>query len=383
LGCLKLKEIPAMKKKLYRKLRKSLNRLYGKFKKRSFRRRLKLLVAALCGLMRKKYPYMSCLGYGLPQKIIAHSKEKSMKSFLENKWTDYETFYRPFIEQSLQEIFAIPAYQSKIELVMDGSKMGNSHMALMISLRYKNRGIPLVWTVRKKPKGHFSTQVHTDLFAEVLLLIKPFLQPQTQVVFMGDGEFDSPELQDACVNANWNFVFRTSCNSVFYENDDRFQPKDLTVNHQLDFYFVANTEFSKKRRKNVNLVYWHDNEYNEPLPLISDLDEPLDIMAYYRKRYSVEAMFKDMKSTTFNVHKTRLKKAYSISNLIMVAAIALILTIKVGQKYEKSELRPFVNRIRADRKVNTHISFGRDFIDYCLDHSESFNFSYQFSKNSS
>lgn len=55
-----------MKKKLYRKLRKSLNRLYGKFKKRSFRRRLKTLVAALCGLIRKKLPYLSCLGYGLP-----------------------------------------------------------------------------------------------------------------------------------------------------------------------------------------------------------------------------------------------------------------------------------------------------------------------------
>lgn len=372
-----------MKKKLYRKIRKTLNRLYGRFKKRSFRRRLKLLVAAICGLMRKKKPHLSCLGYGLPQKIIAHSKEKAMKIFLENKWVDYHTFYRPFIDQTLREIFAIPAYQCKIELVIDGSKIGSSHMGLMISLRYKNRGIPLVWVVHKKPKGHFSTQVHIDLFTEVVKLLRPFVQPKTKVVFMGDGEFDSPELQDACAAESWNFVFRTSCNSVFYENDNRFQPKDLSVDETLDFCFVSNTEFSQKRRKHVNLVYWHDNQYDEPIPLISDLDEPLDIMAYYQKRYSVEAMFKDIKSTTYNIHKTRLTKTYSISNLIMVAAMALILTIKVGQKYQESNLRPYINRVRTDKKVNTLISYGRDFIDYCLDHGENFNFSYQFSKNSS
>jgi len=94
-------------------------------------------------------------------------------------------------------------------------------------------------------------------------------------------------------------------------------------------------------------------------------------------------MFKDMKSTTFNLHKTRLTKSYSIANLILVAAIALVLTIKVGHKYRDSPLRPFINRIRKDKTVNTLISFGRDFIDYALDNGEKLSFFYIFSKNSS
>ena len=333
--------------------------------------------------MRKKKPHMSCLGYGLPQKITAHSQQKKMKGFLENKWFAHDTFYIPFLTEVLREIFQIKSYRRQIKLVIDGSKMGSSHMALMISLWFEGRGIPLVWTVHKKPKGHFKTAVHIDLFQQVKDLLQPHLQANQQVIFMGDGEFDSPELQQNCVLAGWDYVFRTSCNSVFFENGNRFQPKDVAVSEKHDLHFIPNTEFSEKRYKNVNFVLWHNRQYEEALPLISNLEEPIDIIDAYACRYSIEGMFKDMKSTTFNLHKTRLTKSYSIANLILVAAIALVLTIKVGHKYRDSPLRPFINRIRKDKTVNTLISFGRDFIDYALDNGEKLSFFYIFSKNSS
>lgn len=383
MGSLKLKEQPAIKKILYRKLRKKLRRTYAKYQKRSFRRRLKLLISALCGLIRKKKPFMSCLGYGLPQKITAHSQQKTMKNFLENKWFAQDTFYEPFITEVLQEIFRLKGYREKIKLVIDGSKMGSSHMALMISLWFEGRGIPLVWIVKKKPKGHFKSKVHVDLLQEAEELLRPYLSNKQEVIFMGDGEFDSTKLQDACESVGWNFVFRTSCNSVLYENDNPFQPKDITVNKDQHFTSINGIEFTKDRRKNVNFVLWHEPEYEEALPLISNLEEPIDIIEAYRKRYSIEGMFKDMKSTTFYLHKTRLTKTHSISNLILIGAIALVLVIKVGCKYKNSSLRPYINRLRHGRVVNTFITYGRDFIDYCLDNGEKISFSYKFSKNTS
>lgn len=379
----KTKEQPAIKKKLYRKLRKKLRRTYAKFQKRSFRRRLKLLIAAVCGLMRTRKPYMSSLGYGLPQKITAHSQEKTMKGFLENKWIAQDTFYEPFIGEVLKEIFALKGYKEKIRLVIDGSKMGSSHMALMISLWFEGRGIPLVWIVKKKPKGHFKSKVHVDLLHEAQQLLKPYLSNNQSVVFMGDGEFDNVDLQDACKSEGWNFVFRTSCNSVFYEDESRFQPKELSVNEKQNFTFINNTEFTEEHRKKVNFVLWHEPQYEEAIPLISNLEEPIDVIEAYQKRYSIEGMFKDMKSTTFSLHKTRLTKIHSIANLILVGAIALVFIMKVGLKYHDSPLRPYVNRMRPNRTVNTFITYGRDFLKYCLDNGEKVNFSYKFSKNTS
>lgn len=372
-----------MKKRLYRKLRRYTRKVYKNFKKRSINRRVKLLTAAVCGMLRTCGSHMSNLGYGLPQKITAHSQHKTMKGFLENKWVDYDTFYRPFINKILKQIFKNKEYSSKIKLIIDGSKMGSSHMALMISLWYEGRGIPLVWLVRKKPKGHFKEAVHLEVFKKAEELLQSYLTPAHQVIFMGDGEFDGCDLQQYCKNAGWDFVFRTAENSVFYENETRFQPKDISVDEKQQFYSIPDTEFTEEKRKKVHFVLWHTKEHENPLPLISNLSEPIDIIEAYRKRYSIEAMFKDIKSTTFNVHKTRLTKAYSISNLIMIAAISLVLLIKVGQKYQYSPLRKYVNRLRKDQKVNTLITYGRDYVKYSLDNGETLSFSYKFSKNSS
>ena len=135
--------------------------------------------------------------------------------------------------------------------------------------------------------------------------------------------------------------------------------------------------------KNVHFVLWHDPKYDEPIPLVSNLSEPIDIIQAYDKRYSIECLFKDMKSTTFNVHKTRAKDKHAISNLVMLAAFAIVLFTKIALKYENSPHREFIHRVRDDQKINSFITFARDFISYCLEEGITFCFSFQFSMNSS
>lgn len=379
----KLEETPAMNKKLYRKVLKSLLSYHPKKIKSSKKRRIKRLASAICGLIRKKKPHMSALGSGIPKMMTAYSREKAMKTFLDNKWVDYQAYYLPVIGKLFRSILQLPEFSKSIRLVIDGSKTGSQHMTLMVSLMYKGRGIPFIWLVHKKPKGHFKSDVHIDLIQQAHQLINRYIKSTQQITLLGDGEFDSIDLQNACLSYGWNFVFRTACNSAFYENDVRFQPKDLAVDEKHSFLFIPNTEFTEDRQKNINFVYLHEQGYEEAIPLISNLEEPIDIIEAYKKRYSIECMFKDLKSTTYNVHKTRLRSIHAISNLIMVAALALILLIKVGVKYENSPHRKYIHRLRPDRVVHTIISYGRDFIDFCLDYGIAFNFSYKFSKNSS
>lgn len=380
LSSLKQKKNACFEKKMFRKVLKKLLSYYPKNIKGHALKRIKKMAAAICGLIRKKKPHMSALGSGLPQMITGHSQEKAMKTFLENSWTDFDFHYLPFISDLIAQILGSLDPLEKIILVLDGSKMGNKHMALMVSLVYKNRGIPLAWLVHKKPKGHFGVQVHLELVEKVRTLLQPLLSPTSQVGLLGDGEFDSIKLQQFCTLHEWEYVFRTACNSVFYEDQSRFKPKDLEASKEQGFLFIPNVEFTKERYGNVNLVYWHTKEYEEALPLISNLKEPIDIIELYKKRYSIESLFKDIKSNTFNLHKTRLKNEHAISNLIMVGAFALILLIKIALKNEHNPIRKFVNRVRKDRKVNSLITFGRDMLDYFLEEGLSFSFSFQFSK---
>lgn len=372
-----------MKKRLFRKILKTLRKFFGKSLKGHKKRRLKKLAAFICGLMRTKKPGLCSIGSGLPQQIKAYSKEKEAKKFLENHWIDFQTYYLPYISQIAEKIIALLPAKQDIVLVVDGSKMGKDHMSLMVSLYFNGRGIPLVWLVEKKPKGHFKSETHVGLLGEAHKILAPIALGQRSVTVLGDGEFDSVELQQACLSFQWDYVFRTACDTVLYEDGDRFRPKDLQVDGGQGFLSVPGVEFTEKRMKDVHFVLWHDPKYDDPIPLVSNLDEPIDIIHAYDKRYSIECMFKDMKSTTFNLHKTRLKNAYAISNLIMLAAFALVLLVKIGTKYKNSPHREYIHRVRADQKTYSFLTYARDFIQYCLDEGIAFSFSFQFSKDSS
>jgi len=104
-------------------------------------------------------------------------------------------------------------------------------------------------------------------------------------------------------------------------------------------------------------------------------------MYYYNFRYSIECLFKDVKSTSFNLHKTRLKEPYDVSNLILIAALAFILVLALGIQFNQIEWRKKVQRVRKGQKVLSIYAFAYQLILYLLDNDIGFNFSFQFSKN--
>ena len=372
-----------MKKRLYRKILQKLLSLYPKGLKGHALKRTKKLAGLICGMLRKKKSTMAALGSGLPQQITAHSQEKACKNFLDNAWNDYQTHYLPYITHFLPLFIENAATGQTIFFVIDGSQMGNHHVALMVSLVYKNRSIPICWVVRKGAKGHFTNEMHLELMEQVYEHFMLQLPEDQPIVLLGDGEFDSIDLQNFCRKVGWDYVFRTACNTLLYERGESFQAKNLALSPQMNHLFIPNVAFTKAQLKNVNFLYWHDPKYDDPIPLVSNLSEALDIIAAYDRRYAIECLFKDIKSTSFNVHKTRLTSAAAISNLIMVAAFAFTLLIKLATKYEYHEIRKYLHRLRTDRIVCSIFFYALLLIDYFLEEDIEFDFYFsKFSKNS-
>ncbi len=93
---------------------------------------------------------------------------------------------------------------------MDGSVVGRGCAALMIHVIYKGRALPLAWRVRQGPKGHFPEDLHIALVD----LMRACLPEGTQVVFLGDGEFDGTTLQETLNEAGWFYACRTAQSTV-------------------------------------------------------------------------------------------------------------------------------------------------------------------------
>lgn len=371
-----------MKLQIYGKVLKTLKSIQPKDIKGHSLRRVQKMAAMVTGMIRYQSSHLSKIGKGLPQRITAYGKEKAAKAFLSNKWTDVETHYFPFLEVILPTIIEYNLKSDNgLHLVIDGSQIGNNHSVLMISMVYKKRSIPLVWIVKKQPKGHFEVEKHVDLFEQATELLTPFICSNTSITILGDGEFDSIELLEFCKSKKWEYAIRTANNTLMYENNDAFKAKNLSVPQEHNSLFIKDVEFTKKRFKYVNFLLWHNADFEQPLPIISSLDCPLKIMEAYRKRYAIEALFKDLKSTSFNLHKTRLTKAYDISNLIMVAALAFNLLVLLANKFQHNPIRKEILRTRKDRKEFSFYTFAIALLFHLIDEGIEFCFSTKFSKN--
>ena len=75
---------------------------------------------------------------------------------------------------------------------------------MMMHVIYKGRALPLLWRVRQCPKGHFPEDLHIALVE----LVSTLIPEGTQVVFLGDGEFDGITLQKTHVQRQHGDVGR-------------------------------------------------------------------------------------------------------------------------------------------------------------------------------
>ena len=110
-------------------------------------------------------------------------------------------------------------------LIRDGSAAARGGVTLMVSLLYGHRALPLAWRVVEGVKGHFPAEMHVALLREVKARV-----PETApVTFLGDGEFDSPELQAEADGYGWAYVCRTAKNIQINEDGKWSSLEDSNV----------------------------------------------------------------------------------------------------------------------------------------------------------
>lgn len=370
-------------KNLFEKINKCLVSLTPDPPQGNALKRIKNLSGFVSGMICKKSSHLPNIGSGLPKNINANSKTDAAKRFVANKWTDYQTHFLPFLTAFIRGILSMIRLDEGLVLVIDGSQTGKDNATLMISLVWQNRGIPIIWFVKAGGKGHFKSEDHETVLKQAIEILKPLLPNRIPITLLGDGEFDGIGLQKICLSEGWNYVLRTACNTVLFENNERFQSKDVIPNANGNCVFVPMVEFTNDRFKYVNFVCWHDSRrHEEPIYLVSNLLCSGEIIEFYDQRYSIECLFKDIKSTSFNLHKTRLKKPEEVFNLIIIAALAFILLTVLAIQYDEPCWRKKVQRVRSDRKVLSFFTFAYKLIDYFLSFEITFSFSFQFSKNS-
>jgi hypothetical protein len=245
-------------------------------------------------------------------------------------------YFLPYADVLLRHL----ALQTLV-LVMDGSGVGRGCSALMIHVVYKGRALPLAWRVRQAPKGHFPE----DLHIAVVELIREVIPEGTQVVFVGDGEFDGTALQATLHEAGWSYACRTAMSTVATWEGAPLRLDALGACIQPGRLIELKEAYVTREAYGPIMVLccWAKG-YQEPLYLVSNLATAEEACRWYQKRFRIETFFSDQKSRGFHIHKSHISDPQRLSRLFIAACLAYIWIVYLGSLGETEGWREGIHR---------------------------------------
>lgn len=305
----------------YHAIKRGLMRFYQPRPTGHREQHLNTLVALICGLIGGKHAHLPTIADHAPSHgATQESLITRFRRFLQHEAQTLDGWFLPVAQALLQTLARHP-----IQIVMDGSVVGRGCLALMVSVIYHGRALPLGWVVVAAPKGHFPEATHRAVLAQVWRL----MPAEATVTFLGDGEFDGTELQADLRRYGWQYVCRTAANILITAAGVQFQAGAVAPQPG-QALAVSPAWMTAAQYGPISLVAVWEAGCPHPLYLVTNLSDLDAAVAHYRKRAHIETFFSDQKSRGFHLHKSHLRDPARVGRLLLAACLAYLWVIYLG-----------------------------------------------------
>jgi hypothetical protein len=340
----------------YRAIRQAVKQLYPSEPQGNVARHMNTLAGMVTGIVLGKSCQLPILAGKAPDDTLVESRSKRFSRWLQNETVTPEFYFLPFIEILVTGL----AQLRPLVFIMDGSEVGRGCLALVISVVYHRRALPIAWVVVRGSKGHFPADTHVRLLREVVERL-PFT---TTAQLLGDGEFDSPALPQALDACGWTYVCRTAKNTRIQRDGAWVGLASLDVHRGRKKMWRA-VRFTQAGYGPVQLIGWWESACDEPLYLVTNLTDRDEACRCYQKRMLVETLFSDHKSRGFRLHQSHLSDPERLSRLLIAACLAYWWIIYLGTLASQPHWRRLVHR--ADRCDLSFFQLGLRLLTFWLD----------------
>ncbi len=340
--------------KRYHAIKQALLQLYPHAPTGHALQSLQVLAMFINGIVASKSTHARSVAEKTPTGAKVTSREKQLTRWYENEQVTYTRHMLPFVETLLAGLA-----DRTLAIAIDGSEAGRHCLALMVSLIYQHRAIPLLWVVIEGCKGQFPSQTHVDLLGQ----LQELLPADALVVVLGDGEFDGVALQTFVTQAGWDYVCRTAKSTQVYLEGtwQALAEIDVWPGSCLPLEEVL---FTQRGYGPVLVILWWDRRCAEPIYLVTNLELAAEACRWYRRRMRIETFFSDQKSRGFHVHQSHISDPQRLARLLIAACLAYIWMVYLGTLCQLEGWQKVIHR--TDRCDLSLFQLGLAFLEYCL-----------------
>ena len=246
-------------------------------------------------------------------------------------------------------------------LLIDETDLPNKWKALVASIPFRNRAIPIFWCVYEDEEiRNMTYKSHNTLIQKFCLKVNALTRSvlrdpeKHKPLFIFDRGFArAKHVIDFLKTKDIAFVMRI-CRNVGITHQGNTNKLD-----DMDTGGYSNVLYHQKHRIPLNLYIYRDEAFKEPMFLISNVYEDAEIHDAYKRRTQIEQGFRDIK-TRFGFRHIVLKKTTKarIQLLWFIVSLTYGLTFLC---YEKT-VEPLAKHRNTQRKLYAVITLIRDIL---------------------
>lgn len=263
---------------------------------------------------------LSSWDVALPFNVNAASTIRRFSRWLHNHKINTVRIYDAIIRDAL-----LTWGGTRIILALDTTMLRENICAVRVSMIYLGRAIPIAWSVLE----HKSSSVKFAKYKEVLLQARARLPEGIEVMFLADRGFVSKKLMRQLNEWGWIWRIRIKSNQVLHCGDKRMTPKMLMLKKGSAMLFSGNIRF-ERTLQTLSLSAGWSLYAEEPWYILSNNEARAENFMEYGVRFDIEEEFRDEKSGGFYLEKSRVIGTEAMERLILVIAVATIITLNEG-----------------------------------------------------
>jgi Transposase DDE domain len=266
----------------------------------------------------------ACAAHWIPylshRECQARSHMERLSYFMNNPAINDEVLYVPLLKQFLKEWTG-----QELILVMDTSMFWDTYCLIEVCIAWGGRSITLAQTVIE----HGSSTVGFDQYKPVLEAAKSRLPRGSQPTLLADRGFEHGELMRWLTEQQWHWGIRVKSNLQITFGNGKTQSLKELLPPKDRVYLFPNVKVIGDVECNLGTA--NCRGVKEAWAVLTDTPLSLQTFQLYGKRFGgIEPRFKDYKSGTFDILRSKIRDAKALSNLLMMIEIAEILAIRLG-----------------------------------------------------
>ncbi len=288
---------------------------------------------------------------------IAQSVQRTFARWLNNDNINVEEMYAPLIQSALADWG-----RHKLYLAFDTSMLWNQFCMIRISVVYRGRAVPLVWTVVEHGSASVAYEDYKDLLARASKLLPVFVK---KVILLADRGFVHVKLMKRCRQLGWGYRIRCKNDINIYRDGCMIgKTGDFAPKKPGKALFIRHIRITEERFGLVHLAIAYDNESGEFWYIISDKRTDKKTFKEYGFRFDIEESFLDEKSNGFQLEKSDIRSAPALERLCFITAVSTLYLVSQGTKVVAEGKRRMVDPHWF--RGNSYLKIGWNWLKHAL-----------------